>query len=110
MHSPTDLTVGIENARLIYDAAKHPKSFISLDGADHLLTSAADARYVGSILASWADRYALEPAVEPDVEELRAGERVATRTFGDGFRTDVVAGRHHWVADEPVKVHYTPRD
>jgi len=104
MHSPTDGTVGIDNARLIYDAAKHPKSFISLDGADHLLTRGSDARYVGSILAAWADRYTLEPATEPDVDQLRTRDRVTTRTFGNGFRTDVLAGRHHWVADEPVKV------
>lgn len=56
-HSPTDAIVGIENAKSIYVSAKHPKSFISLDGADHLLSNRPDADYVGAILAAWADRY-----------------------------------------------------
>lgn len=57
MHSPVDAVVGIDNARQIFEAARHPKSFISLDGADHLLTSAADADYVAGIIAAWAVRY-----------------------------------------------------
>ncbi|MFD4639349.1 alpha/beta hydrolase family protein [Lentzea sp. NPDC058436] len=57
MHSPQDDTVGIDNARLVYDSARHPKSFISLDGADHLLTDRADAAYVAEVLAAWASRY-----------------------------------------------------
>lgn len=58
MHSPIDQTVGIENAQRIYQLAKHPKSFISLDKADHLLMkSPADSRYVASVLAAWASRY-----------------------------------------------------
>ena len=104
MHSPVDRTVGVENARRIYDAARHPKSFISLDSADHLLTDSADARYVGTVLASWADRYALSPSEAPDLDGLRAGDRVVARTGREGFRTDLVAGKHHWVADEPARV------
>ena len=57
MHSPTDEIVGIENARKIYEAAKHPKSFISLDGIDHLILNKDDADYVAALLASWASRY-----------------------------------------------------
>ena len=58
MHSPTDDTVGIENARDIYDKAKHPKSFISLDNADHLLMkNPKDGEYVAGVLAAWASRY-----------------------------------------------------
>lgn len=57
MHSPQDDLVGIDNARLIFDAARHPKSFVSLDGADHLLTAHADATYVAEVLAAWASRY-----------------------------------------------------
>jgi putative redox protein len=57
MHSPQDDLVGIDNARTIFDAARHPKSFISLDGADHLLTDRADAAYVAEVLAAWASRY-----------------------------------------------------
>ena len=57
MHSPTDQTVGVENARMIYEAAQHPKSFVGLDGADHLLTDKRDAVYAASIMASWASRF-----------------------------------------------------
>ena len=56
-HSPTDTTVGIENAARIYQAARHPKSFVSLDGADHLLTRPEDAEYVARVLGAWAGRY-----------------------------------------------------
>lgn len=56
-HSPVDRTVGIDNAAHIYSLARHPKSFISLDDADHLLTNDDDARYVGSVTAAWVDRY-----------------------------------------------------
>ncbi len=57
MHSPQDTTVGIENAAEIYSAARHPKSFISLNGADHLLSNKKDSEYVGHVIATWADRY-----------------------------------------------------
>lgn len=57
MHSPQDTTVSIDNAAEIYKAARHPKSFISLNGADHLLSDKKDSAYVGSIIATWADRY-----------------------------------------------------
>ncbi|MBW2376878.1 MAG: OsmC family protein [Deltaproteobacteria bacterium] len=65
-HSPQDQVVGIDNARMIYQAARHPKSFISLDGADHLLRRRSDSRYVAEVLAAWASRYLPEePADEP---------------------------------------------
>jgi len=57
MHSPQDTTVGIENAAEIYKTARHPKSFVSLNGADHLLSDKRDSAYVGNIIATWADRY-----------------------------------------------------
>ena len=57
MHSPQDDTVGVDNARLIFDSARHPKSFVSLDGADHLLTDRADATYVAEVLTAWVSRY-----------------------------------------------------
>ena len=56
-HSPVDMIVGIENAARIYATARHPKSFISLDQADHLLTDPSDASYVGEVLAAWARKY-----------------------------------------------------
>jgi uncharacterized OsmC-like protein/pimeloyl-ACP methyl ester carboxylesterase len=69
MHAPHDQTVGIDNATKIFAAAKHPKSFISLDTADHLLSKAGDARYAASVLAAWAERYLDEvPAIEPAPE------------------------------------------
>ncbi|MGI8631319.1 MAG: alpha/beta hydrolase family protein [Solirubrobacterales bacterium] len=56
-HSPTDDTVGIDNARLIFDAARHPKSFVTLSGADHLLSHREDGQYVADVIASWVSRY-----------------------------------------------------
>ena len=61
MHSPTDDTVGIDNATHIFVAAKHPKSFVSLAGADHLLSQRRDSVYVADVIAAWAERY-VEPA------------------------------------------------
>lgn len=62
MHAPTDSTVGIDNARAIFDAARHPKSFVALDGADHLLSRPADSRYAAAVIAAWAELY-LSPTV-----------------------------------------------
>lgn len=56
-HSPTDETVSVSNARAIYEAARHPKSFVALDGADHLLTRKEDAAFVARVIAAWAQRY-----------------------------------------------------
>jgi alpha-beta hydrolase superfamily lysophospholipase len=64
-HSPTDALVGIDNARRIFETARHPKSFIALDGADHMLTDPADASYVATVLGAWARRYALRPRRPP---------------------------------------------
>lgn len=66
MHSPTDQTVGIENASQIFGAARHPKSFVSLDGADHMLTRPSDARFVASVLAAWVGRYLPDHARHTD--------------------------------------------
>ena len=99
LHSPQDSIVGIENAQDIYVNAKHPKSFVSLDGADHLMTREADAKYVGSMIANWANRYV--ELSEP--EEMPEGE-VMTRIGGKGFTTEVVAGSHQMLADEPPSV------
>lgn len=99
LHSPQDTTVGIESAQEIFIEAKHPKSFVSLDGADHLLMREKDARYVGSVIAEWASRY----IEEAKSEEAPEGE-VWTRVGEKGFTTEVTAGRHHLVADEPPSV------
>jgi len=103
-HSPVDQSVGIENARLLYEAARHPKSFVSLDDADHLLMKERDSLYVGSVLAAWAGRY-LDDAPEPaSVEELRADNRVTVRTAAGTFRTEILARGHPLLADEPKAV------
>lgn len=105
LHSPVDNVVGIENAQRLYIEAKHPKSFISLDTADHLLTDERDARYAGDVIAVWAERY-LE-GVTPEVERLpevgRAGEVVVTGG-AQGFVQEIVARSHRLVADEPTEV------
>jgi putative redox protein len=101
LHSPQDTIVGIENARKIYEAAMHPKSYISLDGADHLLTDKKDSRYVGSVIASWAERYL-------DFEErraLRSDKDIAARLGqADAFTTEITVRKHGLTADEPPEV------
>ncbi len=96
MHSPIDETVGVDNARLIYESAKHPKSFVSLDDANHLLTRERDSRYVGAMVASWAMRYL------PKVEAQRVDDGWVLAESGEaGFYTQIHAGKHALVADEP---------
>ena len=99
LHSPQDNIVGIENAQEIYIHAMHPKSFISLDGANHLLTDEADAKYAGTMIAGWASRY----IVIDRGDEMPEGE-VRTRIGAKGYVTEVTAGRHQLVADEPPSV------
>ncbi len=102
MHAPLDSIVEIDNASALFVAAKHPKSFVSLDNADHLLSNDDDSRYAGQVLAAWASRY-LPHADHGEPFRVAAGEVVA-RTYTDGFKTDVRAGRHTLVADEPRSV------
>jgi uncharacterized OsmC-like protein/fermentation-respiration switch protein FrsA (DUF1100 family) len=103
-HSPVDRTVGIDNAALIYQAARHPKSFVSLDDADHLLLDERDSLYVGSVLAAWAQRY-MDAPPEPETREaLRQDNRVAARTAAGAFRTEILARGHALIADEPAAV------
>ncbi|MCR9146213.1 MAG: bifunctional alpha/beta hydrolase/OsmC family protein [Rhodobacteraceae bacterium] len=102
MHGPRDAEVGIDNASRIFAAAKHPKSFVTLDGADHLVTDPDDAEYAASVIAAWATRYLdlRRPAPPPGIPEgiLRVSE-----ADPDGFLQDVNAGsRHHLLADEPA--------
>jgi uncharacterized OsmC-like protein/alpha/beta superfamily hydrolase len=102
-HAPLDNVVGIRNAAKIFQAARHPKSFVSLDQADHLLTDDQDSRYVGTVLAAWAEKYIETPA-PPTVEELVSEDRVVVRTGRARYRTEILAGGHALVADEPVAV------
>ncbi len=98
LHSPIDQTVGVENAGEIFAAAKHPKSFVSLDQADHLLTKGEDAAYAASVIAGWADRYL--PADKPRTDEVIESVRV-TETREGKFQQTVLAGKHRLFADEP---------
>jgi putative redox protein len=98
-HSPVDQTVGANNAAKIFQAAKHPKSFVSLDDADHLLTDRSDAEYLGVVLGAWAEKYVDRSVSEPDTPD----EDVVTRTEGT-YRTAIQAGRHALVGDEPESV------
>lgn len=100
MHSPLDQVVDISNATEIFHNALHPKSFISLDHADHLLSDDRDSGYAGQVLAAWASRYL--PDRPGQVETLP--EAVVRATTGEGYRTEVQAGAHALVADEPVSV------
>ena len=100
MHSPQDMTVEIENAAKIYSAAKHPKSFVTLDGADHLLTNKEDSQYAGEVIGTWAKRYL---DIQPK-EILKPEKTVAVRLAGEGYTTEVMVRHHHLTADEPASV------
>jgi uncharacterized OsmC-like protein/alpha-beta hydrolase superfamily lysophospholipase len=101
-HSPTDDIVGIENASRIFTTAKHPKSFVSLAGADHLLSKKADAVYVANVIAAWAERYLEQPADHSD-EQIEVGIVLVRETGGGKFQQEVMSGAHRFLADEPVK-------
>jgi len=101
VHSPQDTIVGIDNASSIYQAAKHPKSFVSLDGADHLLSKPQDAIYTGNTIAAWASRY-IEISRQDD---LKTDQQVMVRLDADeGYTSFVQAGKHRLIADEPASV------
>lgn len=112
-HSPQDRVVGIANAGEIYTAAFHPKSFVSLDGSDHMLTDRADSQYLANLIAAWASRY-----IDADIKLSSGGESdspspvldtqgeqvLARLDFSDGFTTQISNGRVTVLADEPVEV------
>ena len=101
-HAPRDAIVGIENAAAIFQAAKHPKSFISLDDADHLLSRRQDAVYVAEVLSAWASRY-IPNAKTWDVLPFPGTKGVVsvTGTGAGKFQQEVVSGGHRLLADEP---------
>ncbi|WP_142783602.1 bifunctional alpha/beta hydrolase/OsmC family protein [Changchengzhania lutea] len=99
MHSPQDTIVSIINAEEIYKAAKHPKSFVSLDGADHLLMNKNDSTFAGRIISSWAKRY----VNIPETDTLKTAHQViASLDQSDGFTTQMKVGNHYMTADEPI--------
>lgn len=102
-HSPEDEIVDIVNARRIFEAARHPKSFISLDQADHLLSAREDSLYVGSVLAAWAHKYIGSPKEEKRQRDP-ADNRIVARTGKKGYQTEIQINEHSLVADEPIAV------
>ncbi|HWK96609.1 MAG TPA: alpha/beta fold hydrolase [Pseudolabrys sp.] len=101
-HAPADDTVGIDNASHIFLAARHPKSFVSLDGADHLLSAKADAVYVANVIAGWAGRYLEPPGFM--TEGHVAGLVLVRETHASKFQQEILTGPHHLLADEPEKL------
>ena len=112
MHSPTDDLVGIDNASAIFTAAKHPKSFISLSGADHLLGKRADGVYVADVIAAWSERY-LDMVPQPDMEPIKpcwsrkpamAVRAIHDRRPASVSRRRADIGRRKWHWTEPVRI------
>ena len=103
MHAPFDQTVGINNAHDLYNNANHPKSFVSLDNADHLLSDSKDSKYVGNVIGTWADRY-FEPKdntmLDTNGEQLVAHLNLKE----DNFTTSIQTKKHNFIADEPASI------
>ena len=103
LHSPVDNTVGVEHAATLYRVARHPKSFVALDGADHLLTDPADAEYAAAMIGAWAGRYLVDESGATEAPPATAQVVVAETTQGK-YLNHVVTGRHRFLADEPESV------
>jgi len=99
MHSPRDEVVGIDNASKIFQSAKHPKSFVSLDDADHLLSDPDDAAYAARVIEAWASKYVPEAQVAPEAE---ATDVLIRETGLGAYQQSIAVGRHRLIADEPV--------
>jgi putative redox protein len=102
LHSPLDQIVGIDNASSIFLAARHPKSFVSLDHADHLLTAGRDVDYVADVIAAWASRYLITPTDETRV--VRDDAVMVAETGAGKFQVEVKAAGARFLADEPIDV------
>jgi putative redox protein len=99
-HSPVDIFVDIDSAVKLFTTARHPKSFVSLDASDHLLSRKEDADFVGRTLAAWALRYVSgEATTQPD---LKSNRKVVVQTGASGYTSYVAAGGHPLISDEPV--------
>jgi putative redox protein len=103
MHAPFDKIVGIENAEQLYKNAFHPKSFVTLDDTDHLLTNEKDSHYVGEVIGTWAQRYF--PKVE-NVMLSTEGEQLVghLNIVEDNFTTSIQTKNHSFIADEPASI------
>ncbi len=100
MHSPFDDIVDIDNAADIFKTAKHPKSFISLDTADHLLTNETDAKYVGEVIAEWVSRYLEKSSIMPSEHIPQSTVIVKT---GKGYCSEAYTANHYFLVDEPIQ-------
>ncbi len=104
MHSPVDDTVSIHEAEKIYVAAKHPKSFVSLDHANHLLSQKKDAEYAAKVIATWSEKF-IEVKQSKQVKRIFVPQgQVRVTEIDHVFQCDVQTPSHQWVADEPLKV------
>ncbi len=114
LHAPGDETVPVEHAARLFAQARHPKSFISLDSADHLLSRPEDARYAGGVIAAWAQRYLPSDQIvaaplalsagEPPPTVASAGQEDVVVTIGrDHYHTEIRARYHEFTADEPLR-------
>jgi putative redox protein len=101
MHSPQDKIVSIDNASDLYGYAFHPKSFISLDKSNHMLTNSLDSQYAGKVMASWLEKY-LELKKRPTLETEK---QAVVRTGQEKYYTEIKTGNHQLVADEPLHMH-----
>ncbi|NRA64943.1 MAG: OsmC family protein [Pseudobacteriovorax sp.] len=103
MHAPLDSTVGVEHAGKIFAEALHPKSFVSLDSADHLLMNRKDAKYTAGVIASWVDRY-LDVPESGVTDSVKQGQVVVRSRKNTRYTHDILTQQHHIVADEPPSV------
>ncbi len=101
LHAPRDAMVGIDNATRIFQAARHPKSFVALDGADHMLGRPEDAEYAAGVIAAWADRFLPAAPAEPARAAVPEGIVRVSEADAAGFLQDIMVGPHHLLADEP---------
>ncbi|MEM0907022.1 MAG: alpha/beta fold hydrolase [Pseudomonadota bacterium] len=101
LHAPLDGTVSVDNATRIFLAAKHPKSFVSLDDADHLLSRSADARYAAGVIAAWASRYVMDEGQTPSLGASVDHQGVRATSLGGAFKTQISVAAHTLLADEP---------
>lgn len=107
LHSPVDEIVGVEQAREVFETARHPKSFVALDGADHLLSARADSQFAAAIIATWAARYLPDVDEEPEPAHpvVEEGEVVVSElSHAAGFAHRASTARHTWMLDEPASV------
>lgn len=106
LHAPHDTTVGIENATQIFLAARHPKSFVSLDDADHLLSMRDDAAHVANLIAAWAGRYLPAPSADDSVvsKPSAVADAVAIETGLGKYQLELRSGGRRWIADEPETI------